>query len=223
MRHVWSLLAGIVITPLAWVLIALGQTILVSPLETSSRGLSQQITGGALLIGAGLLYGLIASLRVSPLGSMIASFTYLGATAWAVFAPNPALRVLRAPNWELLGHDLHLANPIFHGSLPVVGGLMLIAIFSAKRWRAWPKPATTDTWPEPLAGTSAQAFSPAVPEPLSPAFGQPVSPAGQPAAGSHQAGMPYAGSHVPPSDPFSTDATPVAPSPFTPLTPPGER
>jgi hypothetical protein len=234
MRHVWSLLAGIVITPLAWVLIALGQNILVTRAVTRAELLTGDdlnpdlIVGGAVLIGAGLLYGLIASLRVSPLGAMVAAFTYLGTTVWAVLSVSSTVRVLGTPTWELFGYPIRLANPIYQGTLPVVGGIMLIAIFSAKRWRAWPKPAAASTWPEPVTGTSAEPFSPAVPEQVGPAFGQPASPAGQPVAaaphaGSLHADMPYAGTHVPPSDPYSTDATPVAPAPFTPLTPPGER
>src|SRR5687768_17053822 len=81
MRHLGSLLAGLVIAPVAWVLIAAGQSRTVRTFERW-QGMDQVHTGNllrplGLLAGAGLLIGLLLALRLSPLGPLVAGLAYL--------------------------------------------------------------------------------------------------------------------------------------------------
>ena len=75
MRHVWTLLAAIVIAPAAWLLIAYGQ-------PHSAAAFANSVNSGGwhandflwpllLLAGAGILLGLLATLRISPLGAVV--------------------------------------------------------------------------------------------------------------------------------------------------------
>lgn len=77
MRHVLSLVTGMVVAPLVWLLVAAGQAATKDGFPTSSHAPRQLVIGGAMLIGVGLLAGLIASLRTSPLGAVFASVVFL--------------------------------------------------------------------------------------------------------------------------------------------------
>jgi len=76
MRHVLSLVMGVVIAPLVWVAIAVGQG---ATQEGVPHGL---LVSGLVLVGVGLVAGLLASLRTSPLGAVFASVVYLGASVF---------------------------------------------------------------------------------------------------------------------------------------------
>jgi hypothetical protein len=160
MRHVWSLLAGMVITPLAWMLIAQGQATTISdpagyPTDLSAR----LIYGGALLIAAGLLVGLVSSLRVSPVGALTAAIVYLGVSIYSWVDPLQAGLNLNRFDWSIAGADASLFSPIYTGVLPVLGGVLTICLFSPQRWRSWPTPpapAPLVTGPEDTAEVYGQ-------------------------------------------------------------------
>ncbi|WP_117210473.1 hypothetical protein [Allorhizocola rhizosphaerae] len=139
MRHIWSLILGVLFAPLAWFLIAFGQS-------ATSRGQSLSdfkndfILGGLLIVGVGLLLGLIGSLRTSPLGALIASLVFLGASGFMIFAPRYALDVFGDAR-KIGAYDINLATPLTTGVLGVVGGMLLLSAFSPARWRAKPAPA----------------------------------------------------------------------------------
>ena len=76
MRHLWSFLAGLVVAPVTWVLVTLGQ-------DGSSRTVDRWVEIGtfntanliepAVYLGvAGILLGLVGTLRTSPLGPLVA-------------------------------------------------------------------------------------------------------------------------------------------------------
>src|SRR5688500_7746774 len=99
MRHLGSLVAALIITPLAWVLLALGQPRVGDTLAGMSR-LEPVPTGRLgeplLLIGvAGVLIGLIACLRWSPLGPLVAGSVLLA--AYAVLLLRPFVLLDRLP------------------------------------------------------------------------------------------------------------------------------
>src|SRR5215475_9993128 len=102
MRHVRTLIAAVVITPLAWILMAFGQ-------DHSAQAFANGANGGSLhggdffrpvlfLAAAGLILGLIATLRISPLGAVLAGFVYTVSYLALLVAPA---RVL-----DLLNHHL---------------------------------------------------------------------------------------------------------------------
>jgi hypothetical protein len=174
MRHLWSFLAGIVVAPLTWVLITLGQ-------DGSTRTVTRWVAIGAFnpanLIGpavylavGGILLGLLGTLRFSPLGPMVAGLLLVAPYA-ALFRDPFAVRALVPTNLRALGDQLPLRLPVENGTLFLIGAMLLMATFSAKRWRRWPTPAaapaTSTPVPqpadeEPLVGWSTQ--NPDVPE-----------------------------------------------------------
>jgi hypothetical protein len=153
MRHLWSLLAGLIAAPLAWVLVAMGQggsTRTVTKWVDSGHFDTSQLIGPAVYLGvAGVLLGLIGTLRFSPLGP-IAGGLLLVAPYAAVFHDPFEVRDRVPDSWRLLGDPLDLWLPLANGTLALLGMLLLMATFSAKRWRRWP--ATT---PEPYATSAA--------------------------------------------------------------------
>src|SRR5690349_18690509 len=97
MRHIWSLVAGVIIAPLAWSLIAFGQAAMTEKVTLSSSE-PDFLFGGLLLVG----------------------------------------------NYEVV-----LSTPLHTGVLAVVGGLMLVAVFSPARWRGNAAPADPNAWTPP--------------------------------------------------------------------------
>src|SRR5437764_15284327 len=73
MRHRGSLLAALILGPAAWILLAYGQTDL-KPAGDDGRWWEK----AAFLAVAGLLVGLVATTRVSPLGPLVAGIVFTG-------------------------------------------------------------------------------------------------------------------------------------------------
>jgi hypothetical protein len=141
MRHVATLIAAIVIGPLAWIMIAFGQ-------ERSTQAFAHAQGGGVahphdfvgpllLLAGAGVLLGLLASLRLSPLGAVLTGAVYT----------SSYLALLISPTWLLdrfdrtvsvAGRHADMAAPIRTGTALLLGALLLVAVVSVGRWRRWP-------------------------------------------------------------------------------------
>jgi hypothetical protein len=155
MRHIWSLVAGVVIAPLAWFLIAFGQAAMTERVTLSSSE-TDFLFGGLLLIGVGLLIGLIGSVRTSPVGALVAAAIYIGATVYLLLAPSSASDLFGHTN--LVGnYEVVLSTPLHSGVLAVVGGALLVAVFSPARWRGNAAPADPNAWTPP---PPAPAWSP---------------------------------------------------------------
>lgn len=153
MRHLWSLLAGLAAAPLAWVLVAVGQSrsgeTVAGWAETRRYDTVDLIEPAGYLAVAGIVLGLIGTLRVSPLGPLVAGLL-LAAPYAALFVDPLAVRDAVPDNWEVLDRDLTLLVPLDNGTLLLLGALLVIAAFSVQRWRRWP--VATGYGPEPFAG-----------------------------------------------------------------------
>ena len=145
MRHLWSFLAGLVVAPVTWVLVTLGQ-------DGSGRTVHRWVEIGtystpnliepAVYLGvAGILLGLLGTLRFSPLGAVVAGLLLITPYVGMFIAPF-TVRDQIPDSWKLLGDPLPLRQPVENGTLFLVGVLLLMAAFSAQRWRPWPAPAT---------------------------------------------------------------------------------
>jgi len=128
MRHVLSLVMGVVIAPLVWVAIAVGQG---ATQEGVPNGL---LVSGLVLVGVGLVAGLLASLRTSPLGAVFASIVFLGASAFMYLDHDRAMDLFTT-HWKIQKYPIDLASPLQTGVLAFAGGLLLMSVFSAARWR----------------------------------------------------------------------------------------
>jgi hypothetical protein len=140
MRHLWSLFAGIVAAPLTWLLIAMGQggstRAIEGWLDANSFDTVDLIEPAAYLAAAGVVLGLLATLRVSPLGPLVAGLLLVGVYL-GMFIDPFAVRDAVPDDWELFD-PIPLRLPLTNGTLLLIGALLLMAVFSVQRWRAWP-------------------------------------------------------------------------------------
>ncbi len=140
-RHLWSLLAGIAAAPLVWILLALGQDGSASTIttwaETSAFNTARLIEPAVYLGAAGIVLGVLATLRWSPLGPLLAGLLLMAPYVGMFIAP---LRVRSAVpgGWRLFGDPLPLRLPLDNGTLFFLGLLLAMAAFSLQRWRRWP-------------------------------------------------------------------------------------
>jgi hypothetical protein len=138
MRHLWSLLAGLVIAPLTWVLLAYANGGLFTAAMQDER--DRLIAPMIVIVVAGLLVGSIASLRFSPLGPLFGGLLLISVSVLQLAIPhdfNGALPEL--PTIKGL-ERAELIIPVSSGELLLVGVILIIGVFSAQRWRTWPRP-----------------------------------------------------------------------------------
>jgi len=141
MRHLWSFLAGLVVVPVTWILVTLGQD---GSAHTVDRWMeigrfnsANLIEPTVWLIVGGVLLGLLGTLRVSPVGPIVAGLLLATPYLGLFFAPF-AVRNRIPADWEVLGDPLPLRLPLENGTLFLIGLLLLMASFSGQRWRRWP-------------------------------------------------------------------------------------
>lgn len=142
MRHIWSLIAGLVAAPLTWLLLATGQASsseLIAGWVAAGRGWDTHdlIEPAAFLLVAGLLLGIVATLRISPVGPLVAGLLLISGYV-ATFIDPLAVRDVLPNDWVILDRPVPLHVPLDNGTLAVLGVLLLVAPFSIQRWRRWP-------------------------------------------------------------------------------------
>jgi hypothetical protein len=162
MRHIGTLIAAIVIGPLAWILIAFGQ-------DRSAAAFANAKTSGAFhtgdfvrplifLAAAGLILGLIATLRFSPLGAGLLGLVYV-ASYVALFIDAKGLIDLFKRELSIGGETADPTLPVRTGTTLILGALLLVAVFSTARWRRGaPQPAVATEAPTGTAPDSGEPF-----------------------------------------------------------------
>ncbi|MFG1650688.1 hypothetical protein ACGFIE_12210 [Micromonospora sp. NPDC049275] len=163
MRHLWSFLAGLVVAPITWALVTLGQ-------DGSSRTVDRWVEIGtfntanliepAVYLGVGgVLLGLLGTLRFSPAGPLVAGLLLVTPYVGMFVAPFE-VRDAIPQEWKVLGDPLPLRLPVENGTLFLLGLLLLMATFSGQRWRRWPQAATAPALtPAPADGPRADDFT----------------------------------------------------------------
>ena len=138
MRHLWTLIAAIVIAPAAWLLIAFGQTqsgvAFAKATQSGTWAAGDFVWPLVFLAGAGILLGLIGTLRFSPLGAVLTGLVYV-ASFIAVLVDGKAVYKLFNYKITILKHDALIPAPIANGTTLVLGSLLLVAVASVARWR----------------------------------------------------------------------------------------
>jgi hypothetical protein len=152
-------MAGLVLAPLVWVLLALAQDGSARTIagweERGAYDTSQLVAPAAYLAVAAVLLGLLATLRVSPAGPVIAGL--LLATVYGLMFVDPFQVHDSVPNdWSIFGEPAPLWLPLDNGTLGLIGALLLMAVFSVQRWRRWPAAATVAAGP-PAPAEHAEA------------------------------------------------------------------
>lgn len=160
MRHIGTVIASAVVGPLAWILFALGQ-------DRSAQAFANAQDGGALdsadfirpalvLAAAGILLGLIATLRFSPLGAVLTGLVYSASYLGLLISPASLMRLLDH-KLTVSGHQVDLAAPVRTGTTLLVGSLLLVGVVSIRRWQRWPQPGAD----APTALVPDEVISPA--------------------------------------------------------------
>jgi hypothetical protein len=173
MRHLWSLLAGIVAAPLSWLFLAAGQhrsqLTVQGWFEAGVFDTADLIGPAALLAVAGIVLGLIGTLRWSPAGPLAAGLLLVVPTI-VMFVDPFVVRDAVATDEQrrLLGQDLDLLLPVGNGTLLVLGALLLVAVLSAGRRRPSPVAPAAEPAAEPTAAGDEVAETRSAPEILEP-------------------------------------------------------
>ncbi|MCP2322133.1 hypothetical protein HDA40_000640 [Hamadaea flava] len=151
MRHLWTLIAALVIAPLSWFLLAIGQSTSLRVLDdenTATPSGADILRPLVFLLVAGLLLGLIATLRMSPLGAVLTGVVYAGSYILLMIAPHGVVKAL-SKDISFGGLHADLSMPLRTGTAALVGGMLLLALLSVSRWRRWPEPdLATESWSE---------------------------------------------------------------------------
>jgi hypothetical protein len=161
MRHIGTLIAAIVIGPLAWILIAFGQ-------DRSAAAFAHAQNSGAFHTGdfvrpliflavAGLVLGLIATLRFSPLGAGLLGLVYV-ASYVALFVDAKGLIDLFKRELSIGGETADPTLPVRTGTTLILGALLLVAVFSTARWRRAPRPAVATEAPTGTAPDGGELY-----------------------------------------------------------------
>ncbi len=151
MRHFGSLVAGLLVAPLTWVLTGYAQVHLSAHLIGRNHAYpTSQVWPSLLLLAAtGLIVGMIASTRISPVGPGLAGALYLVATVYWLAVPREVYRTLPT---SVAGEHGVLTRPLETGVAPLVGALLLVGLFATTRWPRWPIPLggpDVDDYPAP--------------------------------------------------------------------------
>jgi hypothetical protein len=163
MRHLWSLLLALGLTPLIYAAAGVSAIRLADAREL---GASAGIGLGAGLLAGGL-YALLVMVRLSPVGPVVAGLAYLGVTIWALLDRDGFTSIIPADLFNEVG-ALH--RPVGMGTALLAAPLIL-TVFSPGRWRGVKSPAigTYDAAPiypaaVPSAAPSyAEAYTSAAP------------------------------------------------------------
>jgi len=139
MRHIGSLIGGLIAAPVIWVLLALSQNksgeTVGEWVESGLYDTADLVEPAIYLVLAGIIVGLLATLRVSPLGPFVVAVLYLA--LYVLLFLNPVRLVDWLPaDRAIAGRDLELAVPLANGTLLVLGVALLLSVFSISRWRS---------------------------------------------------------------------------------------
>jgi uncharacterized membrane protein YeaQ/YmgE (transglycosylase-associated protein family) len=148
MRHLWSFLLSLVLTPLIYVSAGFSA---VKFGEATGLG-TTAVLGLVGAFVAGGLYALLVISRLSPVGPVFASLVYLGVTTWALVDRASFVDVIPA---NLFGQANLLHVPVGFGTT-LLAAPLLFTVFSPRRWRS-------STQPAPAAFDAAPTYSAAAP------------------------------------------------------------
>jgi hypothetical protein len=142
MRHIKSLIAALIVGPLVWILLAAGQGRSLRVFADASGGAidtNALLKPLAVLAAAGLLLGLIATVRISPLGSVLTGLVYAASYVGLLVSPAGLLGLF-SHKLTAAGYQIDLLTPVRTGTTLLLGSLLLVGVVSIQRWRRWPRP-----------------------------------------------------------------------------------
>ncbi len=219
MRHLGSLIWSLLLAPGIWLLTGVGLVNYGKAQYGPTHDNIKLALGLLALLGAGVLFSLLALPRLAPIGPFLVGVAFLGLAGWAAIDQAAFLRALPTDSLDVRST---LAAPAA-GVAVVLAVPLLITVLSPRRWRRFDQaPALhgSPAGPANQAPWAAGAGNPATPSyPTGPAeSGYPGYPAGPPESGyptgpSYPAGP--AGSSTPsyPTGPLVDPTQPFPPAP----------
>ena len=135
MRHVWTMITAVFVAPLAWLLLAYGQ-------DRTLQAFANEEGAGAFAAGdfvrpalclaaAGLLLGLIATLRLSPLGAVLTGLVYTASYLALLVDPDSVLGLF-PKNVSFAGRSVDPTMPLRTGGALLLGALLLVGVVSVR-------------------------------------------------------------------------------------------
>ncbi|MEV0713593.1 hypothetical protein [Asanoa sp. NPDC050611] len=199
--------------PVVWILLALGQdgsnSTITTWAETSTFNTARLIEPAVYLAAAGIGIGVLATLRWSPLGPLVAGVLLMAPYVGMFIAP---LRVRSAVpgGWRLFGDPLPLRLVLDNGTLFFLGLLLVMAAFSLQRWRRWPVAAPAGAGGSGVDDTDPDLFNglPTDPDTKPPSLAYPPADVPAPRTQPFGGGTPTAGGSpwASPPAPYRPDA-----------------
>lgn len=141
MRHLWSLLLALGLTPMIYAVAGVSAARLA---DAHQLGTAAGIGLGAGLL-AGVLYAVLVMVRLSPVGPVVAGLAFLGVTIWSLVDRDGFASLIPA---DLFGEKGALHRPVGMGTALLAAPLIL-TVFSPRRWRksTTPTPPVYDAAP----------------------------------------------------------------------------
>jgi hypothetical protein len=169
MRHLLSLLLGLVLAPIVYVCAGFSAAWFAQAATQGDTDIVKALLGLAAALVAGALYAVLVMARLSPVGPVLAGLLYLGVGGWAIADQ-------RGFDGAVPG-TLLAVNGVLHAAVPFGTSLLavplLATIFSPRRWRRTAHPVATsvDAGPvyPPAPGSAAPTYG--TPDGAAPAYG----------------------------------------------------
>jgi hypothetical protein len=203
MRHLLSLVLGLILGPLIYVLIGIADAELINNFRQFEVQLVPTLIALACALVAAGLYSILVLARLSPLGTVLAGLILFVLSVWGIVAFESLFRIMPSSLFDLHGVFTAEAGPMcLVASIP-----LLLTIFSPRRWRSKAQPTVP-------AYVATAAYVPAA--------GAPVYQTTQPAP-AYQAASPYQTAGAPSYPAQATSPAPAyqpfgTPPPYTPPT-----
>jgi hypothetical protein len=153
MRHLLSLVLGLVLAPLIYIAAGFSADHLGSVDINKGVALGTALLGLAYALAAGGLYSVLVMARLSPFGPVLAGLLYLGVSVWVAVAPSNFLHTLPK---SFLGNASVLIVPAGWGTA-VLAVPLLLTIFSPRRWRRSAQPALVGYQAAPIYSPTTTA------------------------------------------------------------------
>ncbi|MDS1270408.1 hypothetical protein RIF23_08885 [Lipingzhangella sp. LS1_29] len=148
-RHSLGLLAGLGLAPLVWIAVTWGMTTAIGHLRAEQFDRPLLLSSVAVLMAVGLVCGVLAGSRISPLAALLPGGVLLGLSVWPLL-DSPAVATM-LPSWAdttpLRPGGVALAGQAMLGTLLFVSALMPNRWHRASPAAAAPAPGDVTTPP----------------------------------------------------------------------------
>ena len=144
MRHLGSIVLGLLLAPVIWALAGIGAVKFAEPSRDLDPELFTMVVGLGVLAAAGLAYALLFLPRLSPLGPVLAGLPLLVASLWGALASGSFVDIVPG---DVFGIQDAAYRPVEFA--PLLAVPLLLTILSPRRWRGHdgPGPGAMPAYP----------------------------------------------------------------------------